>query len=289
MSLVRPFRYAAALLFAGLLFALTASAAMAQDVIPVVGPRLKPPPIPHSAPADKAYLTPTYVYNQPRVAQNHEAQEHYATQSYTPGAGVSRTVTDISNGLTLYTDPNTSFNFNNKDDFSSHWKSGQTDIWTESYSGWGTFAVDDYMRLARNVTFSMERSIGPGRNYGTGYALKIASNYPYAGGWASPLLELEPGTRIRVTVSYLIYNWTQSLGNTEVIHDWASIGVKGDPFSGAATYTNGYNRGEWAKMSVETTVGADGVFMIMLQGESTGFVNSNIYFDNVVIEVEESH
>lgn len=290
MTLVRPFRLAAALLLVGLLFAVTATAAFAQQPVPVVGPRLKPPPIPHSWAADKTYITPTFIYNQPRVPQNAEARAWYIDQgTHTSGAGVSKTVTSISNGLTLYKNDNVSYNFNDANHFSGNWSEGKTDIWTESYTDWGTFAVDDYLRQARNVTFSRERSIGPGKNYGASYSLKIASNQPYAGGWGSPVFEVAPNTDVTVTVKYLIYNWTQVVTANEVVHDWASLGLKASPESAesTATYANGYHRGEWATLKHSVTVGDDGLFMIFLQGESTGAVNSNIYFDDVLIEFTE--
>lgn len=266
----------------GVLVISFAPAAFAADdvvsrPVPVVGPRLKPPAIPHSS-----VLAPALIYNhQPKPVQIGEAAAVYKAQPYyQPGAGVMRTVTPISVGITLKPTANVCNDFNGKT-----WAAPPSDIWTDWYGGWAPFAVDDGFRQAKNTTFSLERVIGPGANYGKGYSVKIGSNQPYAGGFGSPIIKVAPGATVNVTVKYLIWDYVQAADPKDRIMDWASMGVKPDAAGEAATYVNGYVRGEWAVMTNSVVAGASGEIMVLLQGESVGAVNSNIYFDDVQIEV----
>ncbi len=162
----------------------------------------------------------------------------------------------------------------------------QTDIWSDWYGGWGPFAVDDGFRQAKNTTFSLERVVGPGENYGEGYAVKIASNQPYAGGFGSPLIPVRPGATVTVRVKYLIWDYIQDPGRAAEVRDWASMGVKPDAHAGDAVYVNGYVRGQWAQLQNTVVAGPGGQIMILIQGESVAAVNSNIYFDDVQVFVD---
>lgn len=265
-----------------MLFVSLAPVAFADDgavarPIPVVGPRLKPPAIPHTS-----VLTPALIYNyQPKPVQISEAAAVYTAQPYyQKGAGVLATTTSLANGITLYTAKNVCNDFNG-----ASWGAPPSDVWTNWYGGWAPFAVDDGYRQAKNTTFSMERVVGPGKNYGKGYSVKIASNQPYAGGFGSPMIKVEPGATVNVTVKYLIWDYVQAVDPKGKIMDWASMGLKPDAAGDAATYVNGYVRGEWAVLTHSVVAGHSGYIMVLLQGESVGAVNSNIYFDDVQIEV----
>ncbi len=248
--------------------------------VPVVGPRLKPPAIPHTS-----VLSPAVIYNQsPKPVQLSEAAEVYKSQPYyEPGAGVMKTVTQYSNGTTLYPTPMVCNNFN-ADEWAA--KKGKTDVWTDWFAGWAPFAVDDGFRQAKNTTFSVERVIGPGRAYGSGYSAKIASNQPYAGGFGSPIIHVPPRAQVTVTVKYLIWDYVQAADPGKKIMDWASMGIKPDAWADGASYVNGYIRGEWAEMSHSVVAGPSGQIMVLLQGESSGAVNSNVYFDDVQISID---
>lgn len=283
MGLSRAFpRAISVLVLVSMLLMMATPVALADDdvplPVPVVGPRLKPPPIPHTD-----VLLPATIYNmQPKPIQLSEASEVYKAQPYyEPGAGVMKTVTPYSKGITLYPVADACNNFNG-----AKWAVPPSDIWTDWYGGWAPFAVDDGYRKAKNTTFSMERVIGPGANYGKGYSAKIASNQPYAGGFGSPLIKVPAGATVTVTVKYLVWDYVQAADPKDKIMDWASMGVKPDAFGHEAVYVNGYVRGEWAVMENTVTAGHSGEIMVLLQGESVGAVNSNIYFDDVQIAVD---
>ncbi|HMN31650.1 MAG TPA: hypothetical protein PKE45_26110, partial [Caldilineaceae bacterium] len=135
---------------------------------------------------------------------------------------------------------------------------------------------------AENVVFSQELVVGPGRSYANNQSsVKIASSQPYAAGIGSPLLKVRPGATITVTVSYLIYDHDQ--GGKDL--DWASMGIKADAIDGKAEYVNGYVRGQWAELSHSIKAGPSGLIMVLLQAQSPAALNSNIYFDNVKIQI----
>ena len=154
--------------------------------MPIRAPRLSPPPIPHSM-----VLNPYTIYNNLLVpgklpVPSEEASEADGGRSQEkPGRFVRQNGNqavviddrDAARGLTLYPQENVCNSF----DRSSRWASKakgdtQADIWTDWYAGWAPFAIDDDLYQAKNLTFSLERSVGPGENYGSGYSAKIASN-----------------------------------------------------------------------------------------------------------------
>jgi hypothetical protein len=94
---------------------------------------------------------------------------------------------------------------------------------------------------------------------------------------------------VTVTVKYLIWDYVQAADPANKIMDWASLGVKPDAESHGAVYVNGYVRGEWAVMETSLVAGPSGYIMVLLQGESAGAVNSNIYFDDVQIKVDDQY
>lgn len=286
----RSHQVIAALLIASILLVAVAPLAYAQDVVarpvPVIGPRLKPPAIPHTD-----VIKPSVIYNlQPKPVQLAEAKTVYAAQPYYEvGAGVIKTVTPWSKGITLYPTPTACVNFNSKEWSALYSAPVVTDMWTDWYGGWAPFAVNDGYRQAKNTTFSMERTIGPGTLKDGGYSAKIASTEPYAGGFGSPMITVPAGAKVTVTVKYLVWDYVQAADPKDKIMDWASMGVKPDAASEPAVYVNGFVRGEWAVMTNSVVAGPSGQIMVMLQGESLGGVNSNIYFDDVQIEVDGAY
>jgi hypothetical protein len=213
-----------------------------------------------------------------------------------PGRGIRQTLTGIGAGLTLYDVPNVCNNFNVEANWAA--KNVLSDIWTDYYSGWGAFAINSPpLYQAKNVTFSMERSVGPGNRYNDSLSAdgkeeasaKIASNQPYAAGFGSPRIPVPDGYhwgKVLVMADYLI--WDHDTGGKQggpdgFDYDWASLGVKAGADSNWATYVNGYVRGEWAELSVTVDLGNARDVMVLIQGQSPGSFNSNIYWDNVRI------
>jgi hypothetical protein len=269
-----------ALVFVGALSFGSGAVVLGADAAPpapITGPRLKPPPIPHP------YVAPSELIAAQRQSLPAPAQEAadlagpLAAES--PGRGVAQAATTVGSGLTLFPDEAVCNNFNRR----SAWSVPKTGIWTAWYGDWTPFAVDDggYYRAA-NVVFAHERSIGPGRYYAANqYSAKIASYQPYAAGYSSPLIEVRPGATITVSVKYLI--WDHDTPGQEA--DWASLGIKPDGLGSPATYVNGYVRGKWAELIHTVTTGPSGQVLIYLQASSPVAVNSNIYFDDVKIRV----
>ena len=260
--------------------------------MPIRAPRLSPPPIPHSM-----VLNPYTIYNNLLVpgklpVPSEEASEADGGRSQEkPGRFVRQNGNqavviddrDAARGLTLYPQENVCNSF----DRSSRWASKakgdtQADIWTDWYAGWAPFAIDDDLYQAKNLTFSLERSVGPGENYGSGYSAKIASNQPYAGGFGSPMIKVRPHAEVTVKVNYLIADHDHH----GMDYDWASMGIKPDAAGSGASYVNGYVRGEWAQLEHTVWAGPSGYIMVLLQGESPGALNSNIYYDDVRISVD---
>ncbi len=175
------------------------------------------------------------------------------------------------------------------DDFNqaSRWASRRpgspTDMWSDWYAGWGPFAVNNGLYQARNVIFSLESAVGPGSNAGPNeHSAKIASNQPYAAGFGSPLFGVPPGALITVSVNYLIYDHDDHGYD----YDWVSLGVKPDAYEEGVRYVNGYARGQWSTLTNSIVAGPSGRIMVLLQGESPGAINSNVYFDNVRIWID---
>ncbi len=173
--------------------------------------------------------------------------------------------------------------FNAGDEWASRRVSEPSDIWTDWFAGWAPFAVDEGYYQAQNVTFSLERVVGPGSNYGPDeHSAKIASNQPYAAGLGSPLLRVRPGAVVIVSANYLIFD--HDTGGAD--YDWASLGIKPDAWEEGATYVNGLTRGRWELMTHSVVAGESGQIMVLLQAHSPAALNSNIYFDNVRIWVD---
>jgi hypothetical protein len=267
--------------------------------IPVLGPRLAPPPIPVTS-----VIAPATVYNNLLVAPGlpvpsieANAADAGRTQEK-PGRGIRQTSTVIGYGLKLYPEANACNDFNGDTKWASmnvpkdQKAALRTDIWTDWYMGWAPFAINDGLYQAKNVTFAMERSVGPGKSYGPDQqSLKIhADHQPYAAGVGSPLIPVPAGYeggKVMVSVKYLIWDHDQGGkdgGPDGMDYDWASLGVKPDAWVDGAVYVNGYVRGEWAEMTntVDLAPGAADI-MVLLQAESPGSFNSNIYFDDVKI------
>lgn len=278
----------AALLLVSLLLA-PAQVALAEDhlpPIPVIGPRLSPPAIPHTSVVD-----PSVPNNAPRPPQVAEVNEVYNDQPYyQPGSGVISTATEHGSGITLYPDENVCLDFNRRGQWASVSSQNRSDIWTDSYAGWGAFAVDDSFYQAKNTVFSLERTIGPGARSGTNnYSVKIAGTQPFAGGFGSPKIAAAPGANVTVTVKYMLWDYEQAQNSEGRIVDWASLGFKPNAGQPGATYVNGYVHGHWSELTVSGTAGESGEIMVLLQGQSTESVNANIYFDDVQIQVNNRY
>jgi hypothetical protein len=264
----------------------------APPPIAIKGPRLSPPPIPHSS-----VLNPYVIYNNllvppglPTQSVEANAADAGRTQEK-PGRGIRQTATQYGYGIKLYSSPGVCNSF----DLSKYWVAETknpwpTDIWTDWYAGWGPFAIDNGYYQAKNVTFSTERTVGPGSSWGKdNRSAKIASNQPYAAGFGSPLIPVPAGYeggQVMVSVKYLI--WDHDSGGKQggpdgMDYDWASMGIKPDAYGDNAYYVNGYVRGEWAEMThTVDLVDAQNV-MVLIQGHSPGAFNSNIYFDDVKV------
>lgn len=290
-----------ALILVALLLA-PATSAFAQAVpppIPIMGPRLAPPPDPVTN-----VINPDVVYNNllvpahlPPQSVEANAVDAGRTQE-APGRGIRQTATSIGYGLKLLPSTNVCNDFNGQTSWASMSypkdlkPAARTDINTDWYMGWAPFAVNDGLYQAKNVTFSMEQNVGPGNLYGPNQqSLKIhADHQPYAAGVGSPLIPIPAGFeggRVTVSVKYLIWDHDQGgkIGGPDGMdYDWASMGVKADAFGPTAVYVNGYVRGEWAEMTntVDLVKGAQNV-MVLLQAQSPGSFNSQIYFDDVKI------
>ncbi len=256
-----------------LLLALSVSVVVAQSgpeirIVPVVAPRRTPPPIPHTS------VIPGGTLQAADVGPQSTAANQAATQQGTIGKpGVLQTSTGVGSGLTLYETETICSNFNS----AARW-TGET--WTNYFAGWGTYAADGGIYQAKNVTFDRERAVGPGNEYDTDESsMKIASNQPYEAGIMSPPINVQEGDVVRVRAAYLIFNHDTKDRNW----DYVSMGVI--PSLGeAATYVQGYQRGEWAIMEQEIVATGRQV-VVMLQGHSPDAINSNVYFDNVEIFV----
>jgi hypothetical protein len=256
--------------------------------------RLSPPPIPASNP-----INPATAYNYVVTGNVPQALEANAADGgriqEAPGRGIRQTTTSIGSGLLLNVQPNVCNDFNAQGSYAAY--TLHSDVWTDWYGGWGPFAIDNGYYQAKNVTFSQERSVGPGSNYndtlsagnGESNSVKIASHEPYAGGFGSPIIpvaeEYQWGT-VTVSVDYLV--WDHDQGGTFSSPDgndwdWASMGVKPGAAGDQAYYVNGYTRGTWSELTQTVELGGAKDIMVLLQGQSPAVLNSNIYFDNVRI------
>jgi hypothetical protein len=253
--------------------------------VAIKGPRLSPPAIPHSSVLDPAAIWNS-INNLPTQSIEANAADG-GRQQEAPGRGIRQTSTGVGFGLLLYSSPNVCNDFNPQTGWGAF--NTTTDIWTDWYAGWGPFAIDNGLYQAKNVTFSMERSVGPGNAYGDNqHSAKIASNQPYAAGFGSPVIHVPAGYaggKVLVSVKYLI--WDHDTGGNFTTdgwdYDWASMGVKPGAYGNTAVYVNGYVRGEWAELTNTVELGHAETVMVLIQGHSPAALNSNIYFDDVKI------
>jgi hypothetical protein len=274
--------------------AMAATGPSVPPPIAIIGPRLKPPPIPATTPIDpnRAY---NYVIagNVPQALEANAADGGKTQEA--PGRGIKQTSTSIGAGILLNATPNVCNNFNSQGSYAAF--NVKSDVWTDWYAGWGPFAIDNGYYQAKNVTFSQERVVGPGSNYndnlsagnGEQNSVKIASHEPYAGGFGSPIIpvpeEYQWGTAT-VSVKYLIWDHDQGGkqgGPDGNDWDWASMGVKPGAAGDQAYYVNGYTRGEWSELTQTVELGGAKDIMVLIQGQSPAVLNSNIYFDDVKI------
>jgi hypothetical protein len=246
--------------------------------IPVIGPRVSPPPIPHTGVLD-SFVVWNNLLNPP--AHEYPAGYVFKAGQEAPGRGIKQTQTGLGNGITLYAQGEVCNDFNTGGLWALSADQHKTDMYTNWYGGWAPFAINHDFYQAKNTVFQVERVVGPGNKAGPGqYSAKISSYQPYAGGFGSPTIAVTPGAEVKVTVSYLIYD------HEGAKYDWASMGLKPDVAGPVAEYVNGYVRGEWAQMTHTIKAGASGKIMVLIQGQSPAAVNSNIYFDNVKIWVD---
>lgn len=249
---------------------------------PIVGPRFSPPALAHNAVLDVEHIYNDLLFPALPLPSVEADINDDGRRQATPGQGVRQTEHGAGQGLTLYAEANVCNSFNDQARWNSH-RSPSADVWSDSYAGWGAFAVDDggFYRSA-NVTFSLEQTVGPGNKHGAGQsAVKVAGNQPYAAGLGSPRITVSPGTTVTVSVKYMIFDHDTSGQD----FDWASLGVKADATRPGASYVNGYVRGEWAELRNTIVSGDSGEIMILLQGQSPAAINSNIYFDDVKLAV----
>jgi hypothetical protein len=279
---------------AALILALTALSPMvAQALTPppvplTTGPRMNPAPIP--------LPTSALLVNAPLTANALEADAaDGGRRQESQGRGIKQTLTGLGAGLTLYDTPNVCLNFNQEDAWSS--SDGNPDMYTDWYSGWGPFALNDGEYHSSDVAVTRERSVGPGNRYNdtedtdnhTEYSIKFASHRPYAAGMGSPTIPVPAGFekgQVLVSVKYLI--WDHDQGAKDKIgdgldYDWASLGIKPGAAGDTAIYTNGYVRGEWAELTNKIDLGDAKDIMVLIQAQSPAFLNSNVYFDDVKI------
>lgn len=252
------------------------------------GPRMAPPPIP----------LPVYdlLVNAPLTVNALEADAFDGgARQESQGRGVKQTLTGLGAGLTLYDTPNVCANFNANIGWSAG--DGNPDMYTDWYSGWGPFALDEGEYKADVVAFTRERSVGPGDRFNDDNdadnheenSIKIASHQPYAAGLGSPRIPVPAGFeggQVMVSVKYLIWDHDQGAklsGGDGIDYDWASLGIKPGADGDVALYANGYVRGEWAELVNTVDLGEAQDIMVLIQAQSPAFLNSNIYFDDIKI------
>ena len=259
-----------------LLLAVSSAFAAGPEITikPVMAPRNAPPPIPHSSVLDPG-VTLSFTQNNLRP-QSAAAAAAASSQGTGGKPGVLTTVTSVANGIYLYPSANICNDFNME-------KGWQGEVWTSYFAGWGPFAADDGYFQAKNVTFDREQVVGPGNDFGENAAsMKIASNQPYDAGVMSPAIAVQPGDTVKVRARYLIFNHDQAGQNW----DYASMGII-PKLGEEASYVLGYQRGEWAVLEQEVEARGE-EFVVMLQGHSPDALNSNIYFDDVEIYVNDA-
>ena len=291
MIQMRTLRSALALLVMLALLAPAAAEAMPMAVPPLplsAGPRMAPPPIP--------LPSVDLLTNAPLTANALEADAwDFGRRQEAPGRGIRQIETGYGAGLTLYDAPNVCVNFNAENGWSS--SDGNPDMYTDWFSGWAPFALDEDEYKARVVAVTRDRSVGPGDRYNDGldtdgreeHSIKFASHHPYAAGMGSPRIPVPAGFeggKVLVSVKYLIWDHDQGAklsGGDGIDYDWASLGIKPGADGDVALYANGYVRGEWSELVNTVDLGHAHDIMVLIQAQSPAFLNSNIYFDDVKI------
>jgi hypothetical protein len=262
------------------------SAQTTNPTVWTIMPRDSAPASPHSVVADNHQIYNDLIVPSLPVQSRQADIADDGTRQPDPGHGISSEPVGIGQGLNLYRHAEVCNDFNQRNEWASQ-DSLSRDLLSDGYAGWGAFAVDDgnFYRAA-NVVFTLERVVGPGNKYGNDqFSIKIASNQPYAAGLGSPIIAAPAGAEIVVTVSYMIFDH-DTLGQD---YDWVSLGLKPDATGATAIYVNGYTRGRWTEISHAITTGETGEIMILLQGHSPAALNSNIYFDDVRIQVDGAY
>jgi len=271
--------------------AIAPAAAQAGSLTPpplaITGPRMAPPVIPQ--PFSDLLANAPLTLNALEAdawdgGRNQEAE----------GRGIRQTLTGLGAGLTLYDSPYVCNDFNAEIGWAA--SDGNPDMWTDWYSGWAPFALDEGEYSANNVAFTRERVVGPGNRYndaesqgdGEQYAIKIAGHRPYAAGLGSPRIAVPAGYeggKVQVSFRYLIWDHDQGSapGKDGIDYDWASLGVKPGADGNVALYANGYVRGEWAQLVNTVELGDARDIMVLAQAQSPAFLNSNIYLDDIKI------
>jgi hypothetical protein len=281
-----------------LLALMVALAALAPTVAQAA---LTPPPLPIvSGPFFNFQPVPLpshdLIVNAPLTANALEADAWDAgRRQEAEGRGVRQTETGYGAGLTLYDTPNVCVNFNAEDGWSS--SDGHPDMYTDWFSGWAPFALNEGEYKPTNVAVTRERSVGPGDRYNdtedtdnhTEYAIKFGGHLPYAAGMGSPRIpvpaDFEMG-KVMVSVKYLIWDHDQGAKDKVgdgIDYDWASLGIKPGADGDVALYNNGYVRGEWSELVHTIDLGDAKDIMVLIQAQSPAYLNSNIYFDDIKI------
>lgn len=204
------------------------------------------------------------------------------------GRGIKIEPAGVGQGLNLYQASNVCNDFNQD----AHWASTKkrtADIKSDRYAGWGAFAFDDgKLFRSDNVIIARERVVGPGSKHDDShkseqFSAKISSTQPYAAGFGSPRIKVPAASEVTVSVKYMIFDH-DTHGQD---YDWASLGLKPDAAGDEAIYVNGYKRGVWAELSHTITAGESEEIMVLIQAHSPAALNSNIYFDDVKIIIDD--
>ncbi|MEM7126526.1 MAG: hypothetical protein AAF702_09385 [Chloroflexota bacterium] len=239
---------------------------------------------PESTPANNHELYNRIIADNKLPIQSRQADTADEGKSQDPvGQGVKSKTDDHGQGINLYESSDACLTFDEHLHWASH-SASPSNIWQDSYAGWGAFAVNDGgFYKSDNVVFAIEQVIGPGKKSGSGeYSVKISSNQPYAAGYGSPMLSIPPGSEVIVSVKYMIYDHDVQGQD----YDWVSLGLKSDATGEVAEYVNGYIRGQWAELSHTITAGETGQIMVLIQAHAPVALNSNVYFDDISIVVD---
>lgn len=235
-------------------------------------------PVPDDpAPSLGSLIPDTRVYNQLVYEQQNgtgRSQDAVESKPAPTSSGVLDQRAVIARGGSLFPTPTACLTFDDE----TLWNGQVT--WA-AYGNWGTFAVDDggFYR-ASHVNFSREQTVG------NDFSFKIAGGQPYAAGLISPIIHAPAGAVVEVGVKYLMFDHEGLRVGDQVVNDWVSLGLKPDAQGQEARYVNGYERGEWSRLTNSVVAGESGEVLILIQAESPAPFNSNVYFDNVEIVID---